>query len=258
MDWIALHGQAALLLLGVFTALWLLSLPLRDSSIIDVAWGPAFAACAWLWFATAPAGGGPRSWLACVLVTVWALRLGGYIAWRNHGRGEDPRYARWREEAGGSWWWRSYLTVFLLQGALVAVIASPLLAAQAGAAPLGLLDAAGVLLWLVGFVFEAGGDWQLARFKARPENRGKLLTTGLWSWTRHPNYFGDACLWWGYWLLAVAAGGWWTVFAPMLMTALIVKVSGVALLEKDLSKSKPGYAEYVRRTSAFLPRPPKS
>jgi steroid 5-alpha reductase family enzyme len=257
VSWLAIHGWTALLLLGLFAAAWLLSLPLRDSSIVDVLWGPAFAACAWLALALAPGGPGPRSVLVCVLVTIWALRLGGYIAWRNHGRGEDPRYARWRREAGPSWWWRSGLTVFLLQATLVWVISTPLLVAQREAGPLGPLDLAGVLAWLVGFVFEAGGDLQLARFKADPSNRGQLLTTGLWAWTRHPNYFGDACLWWGYWLIAAAAGGWWTVFAPALMTALIVKVSGVALLERDLKDRKPGYADYVRRTSAFLPWPPK-
>jgi steroid 5-alpha reductase family enzyme len=241
-----------------FACAWLLSLPLRNSSIVDVLWGPAFALCAWVWFLTEDGGEATRRLLTCVLVTVWALRLGGYIAWRNHGKGEDPRYAAWRSEAGPSWWWRSALTVFLLQGVLVMLIAAPLFAAQRGSAPLNGLDVAGLLLWIVGFVFEAGGDLQLARFKARPENKGRLLTEGLWSWTRHPNYFGDACLWWGFGLIAVAAGGWWALFAPALMTLLIVKVSGVSLLEKGLSRTKPGYEDYLRRTSAFIPWPPKA
>ncbi len=154
------------------------------------------------------------------VVTVWGLRLSLYIFFRNKGKGEDFRYAAWRDEAGSSWPWRSFFKVFLLQGVLMWIIAVPLIAVQRGdtTSPLKCLDYTGAALWLVGFIFEAGGDWQLARFKADPANKGKLLTSGLWSLTRHPNYFGDAAQWWGFWLIAASAGAPWTVFSPIIMT----------------------------------------
>ncbi len=174
---------------------------------------------------------------------------------RNAGKGEDFRYQQWRAAAGAAWWWRSFFKVFLLQGILLWVISAPLLAAQISAQPgrLTWLDFGGAALWLVGFYFEALGDWQLARFKANPANKGRLLDSGLWRYTRHPNYFGDAVQWWGFYLVALAAGGWWTLFSPALMTLLLRRVSGVTMLEKTLKNSKPGYREYVERTNAFLP-----
>jgi steroid 5-alpha reductase family enzyme len=248
-----------LAVLGVMTGLWLVSLLLRDASIVDSFWGMGFVLSAWLYYALTPEGFAGRKLLTCALVTIWGLRLSGYILRRNWGKPEDYRYAAWRQEAGRRWWWLSFFKVFLVQGVLLWLISTPLLAAQINPIPphLTWLDGLAVLVWGVGFIFEAGGDCQLARFKADPANRGKLLTTGLWRYTRHPNYFGDAAQWWGFYLLALAAGGWWTVLSPLLMTFLLMRVSGVRLLEKSLKETKPGYEEYVRRTSAFFPRPPR-
>jgi steroid 5-alpha reductase family enzyme len=138
------------------------------------------------------------------------------------------------------------------------VISLPLLAAVNSTTPLGWLDAIGAAVWLLGMVFEAGGDWQLARFKADPANRGKVLDSGLWRYTRHPNYFGDFCVWWGLFLIALAGGGWWSVIGPLVMSGLLLKVSGVVLLEKDIGERRPAYRDYVRRTSAFFPAPPRA
>jgi len=194
------------------------------------------------------------------LVSVWGLRLALHIYRRNRGKGEDFRYRQWREEAGASWWWHSYLRVFLLQGVIMWIVAAPvaMTVGTAGQAGLGWLDAAAVLVWVVGFAFEAVGDWQLTRFKADPANKGRLMTGGLWRYTRHPNYFGDSTVWWGHYLVAAAAGAWWTVFSPVLMTFLLVRVSGVSLLERSLRDTRPGYREYVESTSAFFPLPPRA
>jgi steroid 5-alpha reductase family enzyme len=189
------------------------------------------------------------------VVTIWGLRLSLYILWRNWGKGEDFRYQKWREEAGGKWWWQSFFKVFLLQGLLLWVISAPLLAAQISATParLTILDFVAIAVWAIGFFFEAVGDWQMARFKANPANKGQVLRTGVWRYTRHPNYFGDATQWWAYYLVAAAGGGFWTIFSPIIMTTLLLRVSGVALLEKSLKETKPKYKEYVETTSAFIP-----
>jgi len=193
-----------------------------------------------------------------ILASVWGLRLSGYITWRNRRRGEDRRYAAMRERHGPRFAVRSLFTVFLLQALLLWVIAFPLFAAVrgewAGAAAVP-LAAAGSAIWLAGFLFESLGDLQLARFKRDPANRGRVLDRGLWRYTRHPNYFGDILVWWGLYLVACARGGWWTAFAPALMTVFLARVSGVTLLEKQLVESRPGYRDYIRRTSALIPRP---
>jgi steroid 5-alpha reductase family enzyme len=253
-DLLAPAGWSLLALIGSLTLLWGLSLPLRNSSIVDIAWGPLFLIQALVYLAATPDGFIGRKLLITALVAIWSLRLATHIARRNLGKGEDYRYATWRREAGGSWWWRSYGKVFLLQGLLAWVIGAPILAAQvSGPDHVTLLDAAGALLWGIGFVFEAVGDRQLARFKADPANKGRTMRRGLWSVTRHPNYFGDATQWWGYYLVAAAAGGWWSIFGPAAMTWLIVRVSGVGLLEKTIAQRRPDYAEYMRTTSAFIP-----
>lgn len=259
MTFLEVYLWGGAMILALMTLLWLVSLVLRNSSVVDPFWGPGFVAVNWLYFALTPDGFEGRKWLTASLVTVWGLRLGLYLLWRNRGKGEDFRYRKWRDETGTSWWWRSYFKVFFFQGVLLWIISAPLLAAQLGPTPDGFiwLDAVAVAVWLTGFFFEAVGDWQLARFKADPANKGKLLTSGVWRYTRHPNYFGDATQWWAFYLLALAAGGWWTVFSPILMTVLLLRVSGVALLEKSLKKEKPGYEEYVRRTSSFVPWFPK-
>ncbi|MCS6834699.1 MAG: DUF1295 domain-containing protein [Anaerolineae bacterium] len=260
MDFLSIYSVGAVILLVCMVALWLLSLRLRDASIVDIFWGTGFLIVTLFYYlATMAQSRAERAALIVVLVAIWGLRLSLHIGARNWGRAEDYRYANWRRQAGAAWWWRSLFKVFLLQGALSWIISAPLLAGQFYGAdsPLGLLDGLAVLVWSVGFFFEAVGDWQLARFRANPANKGKLMDRGLWRYTRHPNYFGDAVQWWGFYLLSLAAGAWWTVWSPVLMTYLLVSVSGVAMLEANLSKYKSGYADYVRRTSAFIPWPPK-
>jgi steroid 5-alpha reductase family enzyme len=238
---------SALALLVLMVAGWGASLRLRDVSIVDVMWGPAFVVVAWIGFAVE--GGGRRALLAA-LVTVWGVRLGAHLLARKlRERREDPRYGAWRERHGNRFALVSLFNVFLLQGALVWVVSLPVQAA--GDSPVIWL---GVGVWAVGVVFEAVGDRQLAAFKADPASRGRIMDRGLWRYTRHPNYFGDFLVWWGLYL---AAGAWWTVIGPLVMTALLTRVSGKDHLERTLRR-RPGYADYVRRTSGFVPLPPRS
>jgi steroid 5-alpha reductase family enzyme len=240
-------------------ALWWVSLARRDASIVDIFWGPGFALVAAVaaWVGT---GGDPaRGALSLAAVALWGLRLGAYLFWRNAGAGEDPRYQAMRRRHGERFGLVSLRTVFGLQAALMWTISLPVQVVHVSAGgPLGVGDALGVLLFSVGLGFEAIGDWQLARWKRDPASRGQVLQTGLWRYTRHPNYFGDALVWWG--LYAIAAGtpaGVWTLPSPLLMSFLLLRVSGVPLLERGLRKRRPGYAEYAARTSAFFPWPPK-
>lgn len=259
MSLLEIYLLAGLSILAFNTVLWLISLRVKNASIIDPFWGVLFLISAIVYFALAEDGSPDRKILLLALVVVWSLRLSFYLAWRNLGKGEDFRYVKWREQHGDRWWWRSFLQVFLLQGILAWIISIPLLAAMAGKSPdhLTPVDGLGVAVWLIGFYFEAMGDFQLARFKANPANKGRVLSTGVWHYTRHPNYFGDAAQWWGFYLMALAAGGFWTIYAPVLMTGLLLKVSGVALLEKTLTETKPQYREYIASTPAFFPWFPK-
>lgn len=252
-----LHASAtaAFAVSGCLLLLWALSLVLRDSSIVDIFWGPAFALVAWVSFAVHPAPG-PRALLAAALTTLWGVRLGGYLFWRNHRRAEDPRYTAMRWRHGEAWWWRSLFIVFGLQGALVWVVSLPVQAAIASPGALGALDLAAAAVALFGVGFESLADLQLARFKASPGGKGALMTRGLWSWTRHPNYFGDFTTWWGLGLLGLAADAPWSLLGPAVMAFLLMRVSGVPLLEKAM-RDRPGHADYVARTSAFFPRPPR-
>lgn len=255
MSFLSIYLTAGLVILVLMTLLWLVSLVLKNSSIVDIFWGFGFVVTAWVAFTLTPDGVFTRKLLLCTLVTIWGLRLAIHILTRNWGKPEDYRYQGWRKEAGSAWWWKSFFRVFLLQGVLLWIISTPLVAAQYSSLPTRLiwLDAVAVLVWLVGFFFEAVGDWQLARFKSNPENKGKVLSTGVWHYTRHPNYFGDATQWWAYYLIALAAGGWWTIFSPVIMTLFLMRVSGVTLLEKTLKVEKPGYKEYIETTSEFIP-----
>jgi steroid 5-alpha reductase family enzyme len=258
MEFLSIYLILFAVTIGLMTLLWALSLLLKNSSIVDIFWGAGFVIFAWVAFFITPGGFLGRKLLLTTLVTLWGLRLTIHILLRNWGKPEDFRYQVWRTQHGKKWWWYSYFQVFLLQGVLLTLIAAPLLAAQLSAAPARLtaLDYIAIPLWLVGFFFEAVGDWQLKRFKADPANKGKVLDHGVWRYTRHPNYFGDAAQWWAYFLIAASAGGWWTVFSPILMTTLLLRVSGVSLLEKTLD-SRPGYKEYAERTSEFIPWFPK-
>jgi steroid 5-alpha reductase family enzyme len=258
MEFLSIYLILFAVTIGLMTLLWALSLLLKNSSIVDIFWGAGFVIFAWVAFFITPGGFLGRKLLLTTLVTLWGLRLTIHILLRNWGKPEDFRYQVWRTQHGKKWWWYSYFQVFLLQGVLLTLIAAPLLAAQLSAAPARLtaLDYIAIPLWLVGFFFEAVGDWQLKRFKSDPANKGKVLDHGVWRYTRHPNYFGDAAQWWAYFLIAASAGGWWTVFSPILMTTLLLRVSGVSLLEKTLD-SRPGYKEYAERTSEFIPWFPK-
>ncbi|HEX5764852.1 MAG TPA: DUF1295 domain-containing protein [Woeseiaceae bacterium] len=248
----AVTAFGAMLLLALAT--WIVSVPRKDVSIVDGLWSLMFLAgiVVYLGFLDTLT---PRGIVVTALVAVWAIRLSAYIFWRNHGEPEDRRYRRIRERNSPGFEIKSIYLVFGLQAALAGFIALPLLAAVTGGAPLGLLDVAGTLLWLIGFSFEALGDWQLARFRANPANEGRVLDSGLWRYTRHPNYFGEFCIWWGFYLFAVAAGGWWTVLSPALMSLLLLKVSGVGLLEQDMHRRRPGYVQYKWETNAFFPGP---
>ena len=241
-------------ILGLMTLLWLYSLRIKNASIVDIFWGTGFVIVAWLYFALAD-GLAIRNLLLAGLVTVWGLRLSVHIFRRNHGQPEDFRYQAWREEHGARWWWWSWVQVFALQGVILWVVSISLLAGMMSPR-WTFFDGIGIVLWIIGFIFEAGGDYQLARFKANPANKGKLLTTGLWALTRHPNYFGDAVVWWGHFSFALP-GSAWTIFAPALMTFLLMRVSGVAMLEKSM-KIRPGYEAYMRDTPAFFPKLVKS
>ena len=231
----------------------------RRHRTVDVAWGLAFALIALLTFALSSGHGCVgRRVLATALTVVWGLRLAAHIAARGRGAPEDPRYEAFLSKARGNQAWYAYTHVYLLQAALVWFVSLPVQAVQYGTGALTPLAALGGLLWAVGLAFEAVGDRQLSRFKADPANKGALMTTGLWRYTRHPNYFGDACVWWGLYLLGVDQ---WvalcTVLSPLAMTWLLTKGSGKPLVEAHLIRTRPGYAEYVAHTSGFLPRRPR-
>jgi steroid 5-alpha reductase family enzyme len=260
MSLLELAGLSAGVVAGCMLALWLLSLALRNASIVDVFWGLGFVILAFVFLAAADGYTGRKA-LVTALVAIWGLRLSLHIARRNRGHGEDYRYVEFRRRAGPKWWWFSLFQVFLLQGLLMWLIAMPVLAAQHYRSPdeLTAIDLAGALVWATGFFFESVGDLQLERFKADPANAGKVMRGGLWRYTRHPNYFGDATVWWGLFVVAAATGdGLWTVFSPIVMTTLLLRVSGVALLERRQTKAKPEYADYVANTSAFIPWFPRA
>ncbi|MFO0452708.1 MAG: DUF1295 domain-containing protein [Pseudomonadota bacterium] len=251
--WLAALG----VLLAFGFAGWLVSLPLRNVSIVDVMWSLMVLLAAITYSVAGDGALGERAWLVLLLVGLWSLRLAAYIGWRNHGHGEDFRYRQIRANNEPNFEFKSLYIVFGFQAVLAWIVSLPLLAGIGAATPLGWLDWLGAALWLVGFVFEAGGDWQLARFKANPANRGQVMDRGFWRYTRHPNYFGDFCVWWGFFLIALSAGGWWSVIGPAIMSVLLLRVSGVALLEKDIGERRPAYRDYVRRTNAFFPGPPR-
>jgi steroid 5-alpha reductase family enzyme len=236
--------------------LWLISLRLKDASIVDIFWGLGFVLIAWVTFSST--AGGPRATLLVALTTIWGLRLAAYLAWRNHGKGEDPRYAAMREHRGQAFWWISLFTVFGLQGVVMWLISLPVQVGQTLESPMAVFNYAGIVIWGIGFLFESVGDYQLARFKSGHHAYGKVMDQGLWRYTRHPNYFGNALIWWGLYLVAVSPSTIWLAVSPIVMTFLLLKVSGVALLERSLASRSEAYRDYVRRTSAFIPWPPSS
>ncbi|MGA1061680.1 MAG: DUF1295 domain-containing protein [Ilumatobacteraceae bacterium] len=254
-------GGAAVAVATLMVGTWLVSLALKNASIVDITWGLGFVVVAWVSALRADGAAGAAS-LMVAMITLWGLRLGIYLFWRNHGKGEDYRYVAMRRHWGERFWLISLGTVFGLQGVLMWVVSLPVQMSHVGAPMDGVLSTAlvvaGLGLYLLGLCFEVIGDLQLTRFKADPANAGQVMRTGLWRYTRHPNYFGDACVWWGIGLVGLSVSGtWWALLGPLVMNILLVRVSGVALLERSLRKRKPDYEEYVRTTSAFVPRPPR-
>ncbi|WP_372789086.1 DUF1295 domain-containing protein [Paraconexibacter sp.] len=251
---LACAGALAVLMVGA----WLVSLRIKDVSIVDPIWGYAYVVVAVVALLAGDGDEGRRTLIA-VLVGLWGLRLGGYLTLRKlRESGEDYRYVEMREKHGDAFPLVSLGMVFGLQGVLVLVVSLPVTGAAVQDGGLGLLTWIGVALWAIGLFFEAVGDAQLARFKADPANEGQVMDRGLWRYTRHPNYFGDFCVWWGIYLVALQAGAWWAVIGPLVMTQLLMRTSGKDRLEKTIGKRRPGYEEYVRRTSGFFPAPPKS
>lgn len=262
MHW-SLLAWSALAIAVVMVVTWVVSLPLRNASIIDPVWSLGFVIVGWVnWLVVRGDADALRAGVLLAFVTVWGLRLSLHLFTRNVGHGEDFRYAAMRRRWGDRFPIVSLFTVFALQGVLMWIVSLPL---QFGIGTAGrstgwvLALVLGAVVWIVGLSFETIGDAQLRRFRADPQSSGKVLDTGLWRWTRHPNYFGDACVWWGIGVVALGAGGWaWlALVGPVVMTTLLRRVSGVTLLEKSLVKRRPGYAEYVRRTSPFVPRRPR-
>lgn len=249
---------AGLLVVGLaMTLLWTVSLRREDVSIVDVFWGPGFA-LAGATYLLVDGRFSDRGVLAVTLVTVWAIRLGTHLLIRNLASSEeDPRYQAMREPHGEQYWWVSLFTVFWLQAGLLWIISAPLLGSVRSDTALGILDGVGALIFAVGLTIETVADLQLKRFRGDPSKKGTVLDSGLWRYSRHPNYFGDFVVWWGLYLIALSGGAWWSAFGPALISWLLLRVSGVTMLERGLKKSRPGYEEYVRRTSTFVPWPPK-
>lgn len=249
-----------LLCISLFTAAWWLSVIRRNAGIVDLFWGLGFVTVAW---ASAFTGDGwiGRKAILVILTTAWGLRLAVHIHLRNHGKPEDFRYRRFRESGGPNFWITSLFKIFLLQAGLLLVIAAPIQYAAAFPTPSGLTvwEILGTALWMTGFIWETLADLQLRAFLAEPENAGKVMKYGLWRYSRHPNYFGEALIWWGVWLVAVAVpGGWASIIGPLLINFLLMRISGVPMLEGGLKERRRGYEAYIRKTSPFFPWPPKS
>jgi len=252
---VALAGLAWTASLAFLT--WIASLVRHDASLIDRMWPVCIVGAGLVYFVLLPVQTVRGLWMA-VLGTAWAVRLCLYITWRNWGHGEDRRYQAIRARNQPNFGFRSLYLVFALQAVLAWVVSAPFLAGMAAPRPMGALDAFGAVLALFGIFFEAIGDAQMARFRADPASQGQVMDRGLWRCTRHPNYFGEACAWWGLWLVAMSGAEWggaWSVVSPLLMTWLLLKVSGVAMLEGDIGERRPAYREYIARTNAFLPGP---
>lgn len=255
MTFFQIYVQALAVIMILMGLLWIVSVIVKNVSIVDLFWGFGFVLATVFYFLKSD-GLDARKIITLALVTIWGLRLSVYLAWRNYGKGEDFRYRNFRKKYGERrYWWISFFQTFLLQGMLMWLISAPLLGAQyyGPDKPLNMLDYIGIFLWVTGFLFEAGGDFQLSLFRANPANSGKVLDTGFWRYTRHPNYFGDSAVWWGYGFFCLAAGSYLPVLGSVLMTAMIIKVSGVVMLEKSLKEKKPQYREYIERTSSFFP-----
>lgn len=263
MNWsIYFSGLAAM---AVFAfAGWLLSLYRNNVTHVDSMWSLFFVVAAFSYSASIHDLGNelsqsisPRAWLVLILVSIWALRLCIYLTWRNWGPHEDHRYVAIRKNNAPNFRFTSIYIVFGLQAVLAWIISLSLLGAVTSNAAVNGWDVAGILLVVYGFIWESVADYQLSIFKRNPANHGKVLNQGLWRFSRHPNYFGECCVWWGFYLIALAGGAWWSIPSALLMTLLLLKVSGVALLEKDISERRPDYIRYIKSTNSFIPWLPK-
>ena len=246
--------------------LWLISLKIRNVAIVDIFWGLGFVIVAvfcglainFRWISASHSLAW-QQWLLIALVTLWGVRLATYLTVRNWGKPEDYRYAAMREHWGAKFWYRSFFTVFGLQAALISWISIPIVLGLAGNIEMSMASMIGLAFWSIGVFFETVGDWQMWRFKKDPTNRGRVMDQGLWRYTRHPNYFGDFMVWWGLYLFsAQPESWWWAVLCPITMSILLLRVSGVTLLESSLRKRVSGYQDYLDRTSSFFPWPPKN
>jgi len=253
--WLPLLG----FILTMMTLLWPLSIWLRNASIVDPFWGMGFVITALYGCLKFGIPAKPMHFAVLILLVIWGLRLSVYLFIRNLGKGEDPRYQAFRAKYGPErYWYVSLFQVFWLQGFIMWVVFLPVTAVWMKSATGFLLvpGLVGMLLWLAGFLIEAFGDWQLWKFKQNPLNKGKILDSGLWAWTRHPNYFGESLIWWGFGLIAASYGLWFALISPVLMTWLLLKISGVKMTEEKLLRERPDYADYVKRVPAFFPRKP--
>lgn len=250
----ALCGLAAMMVLAF--CVWLTSLAKHDASIVDSVWSVLIYLGGAVYVLMLPQTG-PRTFWVMMLAALWALRLAAYITWRNWGEPEDRRYVDIRARNQPDYERKSLYLVFEMQALLAWIVSMALLAAVAGGSAWSWLDSLGASIMLFGLIFETVGDAQLAAFKGNADNRGKVMDKGLWYYTRHPNYFGEFCVWWGFYLMALSAGGWWAIVSPLLMSMLLLKVSGVTLLEKDITERRPAYRDYIACTNAFFPGIPK-
>jgi steroid 5-alpha reductase family enzyme len=254
MTFIEIYFLGLLVITLLMIAVWIVSVFMKNASIVDPLWGSIYVVAAVVYFLTTE-GYEPRKLIVAGLVAIWGIRLTIYLLLRSIGKGEDFRYQNFRKNYGPErYWWVSLFQVFLLQGTIAWLVSSNLLGGMYPAGrELNWLDWIGMVVWITGFVFEAGGDFQMARFKSKPENKGKLMDRGFWRYTRHPNYFGDALIWWGFASFSAANGFYLPLLGAVLMTFLLLRVSGVSMLERTLKTSKPGYEEYIKRTPAFFP-----
>jgi steroid 5-alpha reductase family enzyme len=259
MGFFSIFFYALVPIVSMMLLLWIISIFIHNVSIVDIFWGPGFILASTIYYLLAP-GNADRKILIFLLIIIWGMRLSIYLALRNSGKGEDFRYKEFRRKYGENrYWWVSLFQTFLLQGIIMWLISLPVLASMFYFTDNGLywLDYMAVVIWLIGFTFETGGDWQLYGFKKNPDNKGKVLNTGFWKYTRHPNYFGEAVVWWAFGIFSLAAGGYWQILGSAIITFLLLRVSGVTLLEETLVETKPGYREYTESTSAFFPMPNK-
>ncbi|MCW8988808.1 MAG: DUF1295 domain-containing protein [Gammaproteobacteria bacterium] len=259
MNWsLYVDGVVVILLVAIFT--WLLSLFLKDVSIVDSAWSFMFLASAIYYYLSLELINLKEN-IFFILVVLWALRLATHLTWRNWGEPEDRRYQDIRKKYSPNFGVKSLFIIFVFQAILAAVISLPIvsvLGIKSEPVNLGIIEYAAILIWLAGFTYESVADWQLAKFKSDNSNQNKVMNTGLWRNSRHPNYFGEFLIWWGFYLYAFSSGPWWIIVSPLLISWLLLKFSGVVMLEETIVKRRPDYQEYIDKTNAFFPGRVKS